>query len=264
MANKILTNYDIKHFNLNGHLLIKNLINKKEINILAKQCDLISNYKAKHIPLSCIQMEPGYEYSKDVKKQLSRKLFNLAVYDKIFWNHVINEKILSIIVQLFKTKDVKLYGDQLFMKPPIIGSGIDWHQDSASWCDIFPMDLITAWTAIDESTIDNGCLQFIPGTHRMGVIGREGEDRIKRIKKFLPFINSKNYPIIKVPMAIGSVHFHHSLIIHSSSQNISNKRRRGYAVHYMRSKSWKDSSVNCAPKMPNFKIVCGKSYKGYV
>ena len=90
----------------------------------------------------------------------------MAVHDDLLWNHATNAKIVDIAADLLGTDDIKMYGDQYFMKSPRTGSAQPWHQDSASWRDIFPMDLVTAWTAIDDSTLENGCLHFVPGTHR--------------------------------------------------------------------------------------------------
>lgn len=65
-------------------------------------------------------------------------------------------------------------------------------------------------------------------------------------------------------MRAGSVSFHHSLILHMSGPNLSDQRRRGYAVHYMRASSWKDEEVTDAPKMPPFRQVSGRSFPGCV
>ena len=146
--------------------------------------DLIGNNKIDHVPITSTQLEPIAKNKLIDKSLRLRKLYDIAVYDDIFWKHVVNKKIVSIISELLITKDIKLYGDQLFMKPPKIGSEIYWHQDSASWKDIFPHDLITAWTAIDESKESNGCLQFIPGTHRIGILGNDSESRFDKMKKF--------------------------------------------------------------------------------
>ena len=89
-----------------------------------------------------------------------RKLYNIAVYDDAMWAHVTHPKIADIIADLLGTDNIKMYGDQLFMKAPRTGSAQGWHQDSASWRDIFPMDLVSAWTAIDAATLDNGCLNL--------------------------------------------------------------------------------------------------------
>ena len=151
-----------------------------------------------------------------------------------------------------------MYGDQLFMKAPDTGSAQAWHQDSASWRDIFPMDLVTAWTAIDQSSIENGCLHFIPGTHRWGML------RGEQLANFVPDLGHSPWPIVPVELRPGSVSFHHSLTLHMSEANLSNQRRRGYAVHYMRASSWKDCSVTDAPKMPPFKQVFGRSFEGRV
>ena len=96
-----------------------------------------------------------------------RKLFNLANHDDVMWNHACNPKVVDIIAGLLGTDNIKLFSDQLFMKAPDgVGSKQPWHQDSASWNTTFPMDLVSAWTAIDAATEENGCLKFVPGTHR--------------------------------------------------------------------------------------------------
>ena len=57
-----------------------------------------------------------------------RKLFNVAVYDDVLWAHVTHPKIAAIIAELLSTEDIKLYGDQLFMKGARSGSQQGWHQ----------------------------------------------------------------------------------------------------------------------------------------
>ena len=54
---------------------------------------------------------------------------------------------------------------------------------------------------------------------------------------------------MRVPLRPGSVSFHHSLILHGSSANTSGKRRRGYAVHYMRATTSRNPAVVGAPEM---------------
>ena len=128
-----------------------------------------------------------------------------------------------------------MYGDQLFMKSPVTGTAQPWHQDSASWRDIFPMDLVTAWTAIDDATLDNGCLRFVPGTHRWGMLSGQ------RLSHFIDDLETERWPAVPVPVRAGGISFHHSLTLHTS-KNTSPTRRRAYAIHYMRASSWKDGN----------------------
>ena len=258
---RALTPDQIDSFKLNGFLIVENVLTASEIDILSKRCDRIAAGKADHIPDTSIQLEKVYREGKQhVEDQVLavRKLYNIAVYDDVMWAHVTTPRIVDVIADLLDTDDIKLYGDQLFMKAPKTGTAQPWHQDSASWRDILPMDLVTAWTAIDDATLENGCLNFAPGTHRWGMM------RGKKAKPFTEDLDAKQWPTVPAPFSAGSISFHHSLILHRSSANLTGTRRRGYATHYMRATSIKDETVTGAPKMPAFKQVRGKSYLGRV
>ena len=257
-----LTDDQITQFKLNGFLVVEDVLSAEEVETLSVHTDLIAAGKAENIPETSIQLETVFrDGSRSVENQVLsvRKLFNIAVYDEIMWAHVCNSKIVNIVAALLGTDDIKMYGDQLFMKAPDgVGTAQRWHQDSASWRDIFPKDLVSAWTAIDHATLDNGCLNFVPGTHRWGMM------RGEQLAPFLEDLGSDEWPIIPVPLKPGSISFHHSLTLHQSGPNHTNTRRRGYAVHYMRATSRKDEAITDAPKMPPFKQVRGRSWPGRV
>jgi ectoine hydroxylase-related dioxygenase (phytanoyl-CoA dioxygenase family) len=260
-ALRYLTEQQVTQFKLNGFLVVDNVLSPEELETLATHTDRIAAGAVKHIPATSIQLEQIFRHGeRPVRNQVLsvRKLFNVAVYDEVMWSYVSNSKIVDIIADLLGTDDIKMYGDQLFMKSPETGTRIHWHQDSASWRDIFPMELVTAWTSIDHATEENGCLNFVPGTHRWGMM------RGNRLQNFLDDLGRDEWPIVPVPLRPGSISFHHSLTLHMSNANQSNKRRRGYAVHYMRATSWRDESVTDAPKMPPFKAVRGHSFGGRV
>ena len=254
MALNRLTADQVAKFKIDGFLVVEDLLSMEEVERLGRHSDLIAAGKAGHIPADSTWFEEGYEAAAESEPErvLSIfKLFNLAVRDTVMWRHVTNVKIVEVIKDLLSSDDIKLYGDQLFMKPPERGSAIPWHQDSASWCDMFPMDLVTAWTAIDHATEENGCLRFVPGTHRWGrLVGKEPHAGIRPddVQPFDTDLGSEPWPIVHVPLRPGSVSFHHSLILHSSSANTSGKRRRGYAAHYMRAATWRNPADSRRPR----------------
>ena len=272
MALNRLTADQVARFKIDGFLVVEDLLGMEEVERLRRHSDLIAAGKAGHIPDESTWFEEGHEAAAESGRGRERvlsifKLFNLAVRDAVMWRHATNVKIVGIVRDLLATDDIKMYGDQLFMKPPERGSAIPWHQDSASWCDMFPMDLVTAWTAIDHATEENGCLRFVPGTHRWGrLVGKEPHAGIRPddVEPFDADLGGESWPIVHVPLRPGSVSFHHSLVLHSSSANTSGKRRRGYAVHYMRATTWRNPEVVGAPEMPPFKQVCGRSFPGRV
>jgi len=251
----------IAEFRQNGFLFVEDVLSAEEIAAIAARTDLIAAGEAEHIPKTSVQLEPVFRAGeREVEDRVLsvRKLYNIAVYDPVMWEHAAHPKIVDIIAALLGTDDIKMYGDQLFMKAPEVGSAQRWHQDSASWRDILPMDLVTAWTAIDPADEDNGCLNFVPGTHRWGML------KSPRVEPLLEDFGSAAWPIVPAPLAAGSISFHHSLTLHQSNANKSGRRRRGYAVHYMRASSYCDESIQDAPKMPPFRQVRGRSFEGRV
>jgi ectoine hydroxylase-related dioxygenase (phytanoyl-CoA dioxygenase family) len=251
----------IAEFRQNGFIVVEDVLSAEEVATLAERADQIAAGEVGHVPETSVQMEAAFrsgEKAVEDRVLAMRKLYDLAVYDPVMWQHVVNPKVVNIIAALLGTDDLKMYGDQLFMKAPETGTAQPWHQDSASWRDILPMDLVTAWTAIDHATLDNGCLYFAPGTHRWSMLRRA------QLAPFLDDLNSGRWPSVPAPLRSGSISFHHSLTLHRSGANQSATRRRGYAVHYMRATSFKDESVTDAPKMPPFKQVRGQSFPGRV
>ena len=152
-----LSSSQIAEFKENGHLTVEDVLTTDEVQALAARADMIAAGEAEHVPESSIQLESVFRKGeREVEDQVLsvRKLYNLAVYDPVMWEHVTHPRVVEIIAALLGTEDIKLYGDQLFMKAPETGTAQPWHQDSASWRDILPMDLVSAWTAIDEATLN--------------------------------------------------------------------------------------------------------------
>ena len=251
----------IASFRIDGFLAVENVVSAADIARLADHADLVASGRASHVPGDRIQLErPFREGTRPVMDQVLsvRKLSAIAYRDEVFWRHACHAAIVDRVADLLGTDDIKLYNDQLFMKGPRTGSEQPWHQDSASWRDIFPMDLVTAWTAVDEATSENGCLNFAAGTHRWGMV------RGARLEPFVEQLGTDPWPVVQVPLRPGDVSFHHSLVLHRSGANRTGTRRRGYAVHYMRAGSWRDESVVDAPTVPPFRQVRGRSFPGRV
>ena len=161
---------------------------------------------------------------------------------------------MDVIVDLLGP-DIKLYGDQLFMKPPQHGSRKEYHQDSNSWKHLVPYNLVSCWAAMDDATLENGCLWVIPGSHKWGLISREREQEIESHALEGEWENE-----LPVELQSGDCSFHHSLLLHSSHANRSSKQRRGYATHYMCSKT---KYLSDTPK-PDYPLICGQEFPNYV
>ena len=76
-----------------------------------------------------------------------------------------NQTLILDCIEHILGPDLILWGCQLFCKPPEDGMEVPMHQDGHYW-PIRPLATCTAWVAIDDSTVENGCLRVVPGSHR--------------------------------------------------------------------------------------------------
>jgi ectoine hydroxylase-related dioxygenase (phytanoyl-CoA dioxygenase family) len=184
-----------------------------------------------------------------------RKMNHLAFHDDVFQAHARNPKVLDVIEALLGP-DLKLYQDQILMKPPKVGSRLRYHQDAPLGFHIDPPDrMVTCWAALDDSTEENGCMRVLPGTHRFGIIDRAEWEAYEQ--RALDGRLPEERPLV---LRAGSCSFHHGLILHSSAPNPSGKRRRGYATHYV--------SAQCRytgpPDKNDAMLVRGRAFPGYI
>lgn len=165
------------------------------------------------------------------------QIVNIWEADDLFLRHIYHEPVCAMVAQLMGHPVVRVWHDQIQYKPARIGGPTDWHQDHPYWPIIQPPDLVSAWTALDDATIGNGCMWMVPhshlwGAHKGGTIGTDPET-------FDPLPDLEALPqgirVEKVPCEVrkGQVMFHHCLTWHGSPNNNSERGRPAVAVHYM-------------------------------
>jgi len=136
-----------------------------------------------------------------------------------------------------------------------VGSAKAPHQDSAYWTTIDPPGLVICWMALDDATEDNGCMRFVPGSHKHGVVEH------KRLEDFRVEDHDFDYASeVAVPLKAGGCSFHHSLILHRTDANTSPERRIGLTVAYMSSRS----KYVGQEEQPEYELVQGASFEGCV
>lgn len=133
---------------------------------------------------------------------------------------------------------LRLWHDQIQYKPAGHGGVNWWHQDAPYWPALAPLDsLLTAWIALDEVSLDNGCMSMVPGSHAWGdAIGHLHAcgDRSRDFWRALgEDYRGEPVRVVPRPVACGGVHFHHALTWHGSHENRSARPRRAIALHVM-------------------------------
>lgn len=131
---------------------------------------------------------------------------------------------------------VRFWHDQLFCKPPKHGGVVAWHQDYSYWTRTQPMAHLTCWIGLDDSTVENGCVHYVPGSHRwdlLPITGLAGDmDAIRDV------LSESQWETFRQPVPVelkaGECTFHHPLTIHGSYENRTDRPRRAIVINAVR------------------------------
>jgi Phytanoyl-CoA dioxygenase (PhyH) len=140
--------------------------------------------------------------------------------------------------------DVILWGAHVFCKPAGDGFETPWHQDGHYW-PIRPLATCTVWVALEESSIENGCLRVIPKSH----IGKNLHEHLHEDRQGLTLqqrMKAGSFDentAIDIELEPGQMSLHDVYMIHGAKANTSQKRRTGVALRYMPSTSLFDRSL---------------------
>ncbi len=129
-------------------------------------------------------------------------------------------------------EDVILWGCHVFCKPAVEGFETPWHQDGHYW-PIRPLANCTIWVALEESTVENGCLRVIPRSHA----GERLYEHLHEDRTDLT-LNQRMAEVdeasaVDLELQPGQMSLHDVYMIHGAKANSSGKRRTGAALRYM-------------------------------
>ncbi len=134
--------------------------------------------------------------------------------------------------QLFGNKAVRFWHDQLFCKPAHHGGVVAWHQDYSYWTRTGPIQHLTCWVALDDATVDNGCLYYVPKSHNWGLLDKpELAGDMNGLQKFLTEDQKAEFNPIPIELKAGCATFHHPLMVHGSYENRSDRSRRAFVLN---------------------------------
>ncbi len=157
-----------------------------------------------------------------------------------------DEGILDAVEQLIGP-DIILWGCHVFCKPAGDGHETPWHQDGHYW-PIRPLANCTVWVALEESTVENGCLRVIPGSHLAKVTHAHLlEDRQDvALQQRLSDDTFDEATALDLQLQPGQMSMHDVYMIHGAKANRSAKRRTGVALRYMPGTSVFERDLNPA------------------
>jgi phytanoyl-CoA hydroxylase len=125
--------------------------------------------------------------------------------------------------------DISIYRAILFNKGAPGGSEIPWHQDGGSLWGLSEPPTLQIWTALDDAPQDGGCLEFVPGSHRQGLVTALGGV----IPKGQVLAAGATERAVAVPVQAGEALLVHNWVWHRSGRSRPGQRRLAFSSCYM-------------------------------
>jgi ectoine hydroxylase-related dioxygenase (phytanoyl-CoA dioxygenase family) len=184
--------------------------------------------------------EQGDEYYRRVFLQLQK----LADTHSGMAELIRDERLGEIVARLAGIEGVRVWHDQALIKPPF-GNPTAWHLDNPFW-SFSSRQAISIWIALDDATIANGCLWYLPGTHRsarfeLTEIGPNFGALFDAYPEWL------GIEPVATPCAAGGAVFHNGLVAHAAGVNLTPRPRRAMTCAYMPDGSTFNGTQNVLP-----------------
>jgi phytanoyl-CoA hydroxylase len=155
-------------------------------------------------------------------------------------------RFVALAEELLGTSDIVAENMQYFGKAPREGSAAPWHQDNG-FQNYTPPEACMFWLALDDVTVENGCVRFARGSHTLGLqphrpsgvlgfsMGAEPPDPVR-------------FPEFKCVMPRGSLSVHHCNTFHRSGPNATDHPRRSIAINYRSARAAADMDARARVK----------------
>lgn len=238
-TDQVITNQQWAQYERDGYLKLGKLLSDADLKALQQRIDDIMLGKA-HVDYDrmLMQLDSGSGKYEDAGAQSKGFKGPTLDYRKI--QELEFDPLYLAYMQrpIFRDISARVYGPDtpiaafraMFMnKPARKGTLLPWHQDR--WAHLDRDPLITLWTALDPATIGNGCVQIIPGSHKLGVINPSHGSGF-----LTPELATKHAPkekVVYLELKAGECALLHNYLLHSSDVNKTDIPRRAFSVCYM-------------------------------
>jgi len=223
-----LTQEQINFFNENGYLGGVKMLDDNQIEKMREELATLTD---PHHPGHSLFYEFHSNESADANTILFHSLGAWRItpaFHDVLWN----PRFVMAASQLLGNVPVRFWHDQLFCKPAKKGGVVAWHQDYSYWTRTKPVAHLTCWCGLDDSTIENGCLQYVPGSFRWGLLDKpELAGNLLGIMDYLTPEQQSQFHPVPVETKAGEAIFHHPLTLHGSGENKSAKPRSAFVIN---------------------------------
>jgi ectoine hydroxylase-related dioxygenase (phytanoyl-CoA dioxygenase family) len=264
----VLSKEQIEFFKTNGYLAGVRMLDEEQIRVLREELAQLMD-----------PSNPGkqlfYEYHSNESSDPAKVLFHALGAWRVtpgFHDLLWNPAFVRPASQLLEGP-VRFWHDQIFSKPAHHGGLVAWHQDYSYWTRTKPMAHLSCWIGLDDSTVENGCVHYVPGSHQWNLLPVTGlADNMDAIQTVLSDEQKEHFQPVAIELKAGQASFHHPLMVHGSFGNSSDRPRRAAVLNVFADGVMADSNdplLAGVPPIPEgqkidgqfFPLLFGPGYK---
>ena len=218
----------LRAFDEQGYLVVEDLIGPQWVDEIRSGLADLHERMADHLPSG---VHVSWEHEVDPAIQRKIKQLMHAEFVSPALDRLVRSDAALDVVEAVIGPDISLYHCKLLMKAARDGTITPWHQDYSYWVtdDNRPL-MLNCMLQIDDATIENGCLQMVPASHKKGLRPHEREGKV--FGRFLPGYFQPREDAVPLPLRAGSAVFFGPLVIHGSDANRSEQDRRAVTIAY--------------------------------
>lgn len=260
----VLTEDQLQSFRENGYVAGIRIMSEEQVDLLNAELVRLQSATSEEKKLF-------YHYESNESEDPAKVLFHAIGawrvtpgFHDLIWAPAYRMAAYQLLGQPFR-----LFHDQLFCKPARHGGVVAWHQDFSYWTFTKPMNHLTCWIGLDDASVENGCLYYVPGSHKWGLLpitGLAGDmDAVRQV------LDDDQKAVFEKKVANelkkGYASFHHPLTMHGSYANYSERSRRAVVINAMGHQTLGNTAgyerldaLEAFPPMPQNQVLDGRFF----
>ncbi|MEM7125362.1 MAG: phytanoyl-CoA dioxygenase family protein [Chloroflexota bacterium] len=225
---------DHQYFMAQGYLRLGALLDEEALTALQERVDAIMLGQVPYPAMSFQLDGTSSEYHDLLPDTPAHKGATLAYrritgleLDPLFLTYI-QHPLFQAITRRYIGEDVSIFRAMFMNKPAEQGTVLPWHQDVGTGWGLDRNPTITIWTALDDATVANGCMQIVPGSHQLGILNPN-----HYVSEADQAQYTREQDMIDLEVAAGETILLHNFLLHRSGVNRTKMPRRALSVAYM-------------------------------
>ncbi|MFD2611919.1 phytanoyl-CoA dioxygenase family protein [Paenibacillus gansuensis] len=211
----MLTKEQLQHYDDQGYIILNRLFTEEEVDAIRCRIDRFDDASEAAL------RKAGQSFN-SIPNQINFTC-NLARQDPTLERFISDRRFVELTTPILGP-DIRLYWDQSVYKRPEANRDFPWHQDNG-YVPTDPVHYMTCWLALEDATLENGCIWVKPESHKLGFV-----EHVKTDIGWQCYFGED--PGMPVPLKKGSMVAFHSLLFHRSTPNRSQTTRKAYIMQY--------------------------------